>query len=395
MTPTSPPTPLFDNNLMSDPHGVYARLRQVSPVHRTTTPDGAPVWVVTRYQDVRAALTDPRLSLNKANARTVGRYQSSMPPELDAHLVNMDPPDHTRLRRLVVKAFTARHVENLRPRIQASTDELLNAVTEQPADLMRALANPLPMVVVCELLGIPAQDRRDFRRWTNTLLGSAPDAAVESRTAMREMHHYLVGVIAAKRARPTDDLLTAMIEARDERDSLSESELVAMAFLILFAGYDNAVNLIGNAILALLLHPEAMTAVRDGHTSVRAVLEETLRWNPPSTLGVRRFALEDLTIGGVDIPAGGRVWVSLISANRDGQFEEPDRFRPERTPAHLGFGHGIHHCLGAPLARLEGEIALTSLLKRFPDLRLAVPARHLAWTPSFHRRGLMELPVVW
>ncbi|MEV5777801.1 cytochrome P450 [Streptomyces antimycoticus] len=395
MSPTSPSTTLFDSDLMSDPHGVYDRLRQASPVHCTTTPDGAPVWVVTRYQDVRAALTEPRLSLNKANARTVGRYQSSLPPELDAHLLNMDPPDHTRLRRLVAKAFTARHVENLRLRIQASTDELLSAITDQPADLMQALANPLPMVVICELLGIPAQDRRDFRAWTNSLLGPAPDAAVESRTAMREMHRYLVGIIAAKRARPTDDLLTAMIEAHDERDSLSESELVAMAFLILFAGYDNTVNLIGNATLAMLLHPEVMAAVRDGHTPIRAVLEETLRWNSPFTLGVRRFALENLTIGGVDIPAGGRVWVSLISANRDGQFEEPDRFRPERTPAHVGFGHGIHYCLGAPLARLESEIALTSLLKRFPDLQLAVSPGNLAWAPSFHRRGLMGLPVVW
>ncbi|MFD9038797.1 cytochrome P450 family protein [Streptomyces bottropensis] len=394
MTP-APPTALFGDSLMFDPHTVYRHLRQESPVHCTTTPDGATVWVISRYQDVRAALTDARLSLNKANAHTTGQYQSSMPPELDAHLLNMDPPDHTRLRRLVAKAFTARHVETLRPRIQASVDGLLSAISDQPADLMQALANPLPMTVICELLGIPDQDRQDFRGWTNSLLAPAPGAAVESRAAMRDMHQYLGEIIAAKRSTPTDDLLSAMIEARDEHDSLSEPELVAMAFLTLFGGYDNAVNLIGNATLALLLHPDVLASVRDGHTPIRNVLEETLRWNPPFTLGVRRFALEDLAIGGVDIPAGARIWVSLISANRDDQFEEPDLFRPERTPAHLGFGHGIHYCLGAPLARLEGEIALSSLLRQFPALELAVPAQELSWTPSFHRRGLKELPVVW
>jgi len=394
--PAASPAVLFDGSLMADPHSAYARLREAGPVHRTTTPDGAPVWLVTRYDDVRAALADPRLSLDKANAHTTGRHQSSMPPELDAHLLNMDPPDHTRLRRLVAKAFTPRRIEGLRRQIQRHTDELLDAVTGRPTDLMRALANPLFMAVISELLGIPADARHDFRAWTNTLLASAPNAAMDSRTAMREMHRYLVGIIAAKRAEPTDDLLTAMIQARDAQDSLSEPELLAMAFLILFAGYDNTVNLIGNATLALLLHPEVMTAVRAGHTPIRAVLEETLRWNAPFTLGVRRFALEELTIGGTTIPTGSRVWVSLVSANRDGaHFEEPDRFHPERVPAHVGLGHGIHYCLGAPLARLEGEIALATLLRRFPALHLAVPADELAWEPSLHKRGLKELPVAW
>lgn len=393
---TTTPAALFTDRLMAAPHRVYAELREAGPVHRTTTPDEAPVWLVTRYQDVREALNDPRLSLNKENARTTGRYQSSMPPELDAHLLNMDPPDHTRLRRLVSKAFTPRRLDGLRDGIQAHTDALLDAVADRPADLMQALAYPLPMAVICELLGIPADARQDFRTWTNNLLSPQPDAAVDSRTAMREMHRFLVEVIAAKRARPTDDLLSAMIEARDERDSLTEPELLAMAFLILFAGYDNAVNLIGTTALALLLHPEHMQAVLDGSTPVQAVLEETMRWNAPFTLGVRRFALEDLEIGGVAIPAGARVWVSLISANRDGaQFDDPDTFDPARTPAHLGFGHGIHYCLGAPLARIEGEIALSSLLQRFPTLTLAVPADELEWVHSFHRRGLQRLPVTW
>ncbi|WP_227025761.1 cytochrome P450 family protein [Streptomyces fodineus] len=381
---------------MTDPYRTYARLREAGPVHHTTTPDGAPVWVVTRYEDVRAALTDPRLSLNKANAHTAGRYKSSMPPELDAHLLNTDPPDHTRLRRLVSKGFTARRVEGLRQGVQAHVDGLLDAIADRPADLMQALANPLPMMVICELLGIPTQDHSDFRTWTRSVRGSEEDSAVESRTAMRKMHQYLTGVIAAKRNEPTDDLLSDLIGARDEHDRLSEPELLAMAFLILYTGYTSAVNLIGNAALALLLHPEVMTSVRAGSTPIRAVLEETLRWNAPVTLGIRRFALADLAIGGVNIPAGSRVWVSLASAHRDpAQFSNPDRFQPERPAAHLDFGHGIHYCLGAPLARLEAEVALTRLLNRFPDLDLAVPADELEWLPSFHHRGLKTLPVTW
>ncbi|TLS46114.1 cytochrome P450 [Streptomyces montanus] len=386
---------LFDGDLLANPHIGYARLRRTAPVHRTTTPDGEPVWLVTRYTDVRTALADPRLSLNKANARTSGAYQSSMPPELDGHLLNMDPPDHARLRRLISKAFTARRIASLHDRIEAMTEDLLDAVSGPHVDLMEALANPLPMGVICELLGIPTDTRHDFRAWTNTLLSPAAGAATESRQAMRSMYRFLVKVIADKRSRPTDDLLSAMIEARDEHDSLTESELVSMAFLILFAGYDNAVHLIGNAILGLLLHPEQMSTVRDGSTPIRAVVEETLRWNPPFPLGVRRFALQDLTLGGVGIPAGGRVWVSLISANRDEQeFDAPDDFDPVRTQAHLAFGHGIHYCLGAPLARLEAEIAISNLIDRFPNIRLALPADDLGWWPSFHKRGLQTLPVV-
>jgi cytochrome P450 len=396
MTTAPSSASLFNDALMADPYRTYARLRKAGPVHHTTTPDGAPVWVVTRYEDVRAALTDPRLSLNKANAHTTGRYQSSMPPELDAHLLNTDPPDHTRLRRLVSKGFTARRVEGLRQGVQAHVDGLLDAIADRPADLMQALANPLPMMVICELLGIPPQDHSDFRTWTRSVRGSEEDSAVESRTAMRKMHQYLTGVIAAKRNEPTDDLLSDLIEARDEHDRLSEPELLAMAFLILYTGYTSAVNLIGNAALALLLHPEVMTSVRARSTPIRAVLEETLRWNAPVTLGIRRFALEDLAIGGVNIPAGSRVWVSLASAHRDpAQFSNPDRFQPERPPAHLDFGHGIHYCLGAPLARLEAEVALARLLNRFPDLDLAVPADELEWLPSFHHRGLKRLPVTW
>ncbi|MFF4409298.1 cytochrome P450 family protein [Streptoverticillium reticulum] len=387
---------LFGDETLAHPHRIYAQLRETGPVHRTTTPGGAPVWFVTRYQDVRAALADPRLSLDKANATTDSTYQSSMPSELDAHLLNMDPPDHTRLRRLVSKAFTPRRIEGLRELIQARTDELLDAAAGPPIDLMKTLAYPLPMAVICELLGIPADARHDFRAWTNTLVAPEADAAVASRAALKQMHQFLADIIAAKRAEPSDDFLSAMIEARDAHDRLTEPELIAMAFLTLYAGYDNAVNLIGTATLALLTHPEQMAAVRDGRIPIRAVLEEAMRWNSPFPLAVRRFALEELTIAGVRIPAGARVWLSLLSANRDSeQFTNPDTFDSTRTPAHLGYGHGIHYCLGAPLARLEAETALSAVLHRYPKLALAAAADQLTWVPSFQKRGLQALPVTW
>ncbi|MDX2592825.1 cytochrome P450 [Streptomyces sp. WI03-4A] len=385
---------LFDHTLMAAPTATYARLREAAAVHRTSTPDGQPLWVITRYSEARAALADARLSLNKANARISGAYQSSMPPELDAHLLNMDPPDHTRLRRLVGTGFTPRRIATLRDRIQVMANDLLAAEAGPYMDVMQVLATPIPMGVICELLGIPESDRQDFSAWTDTLLSPSPHSAGDSRTAMRQMHEFLSEVIEVKRAHPADDLLSALTQARDERERLNEQELLSLTFLILFAGYDNAVHLIGNAALGLLLHPHLMGQVRQRALPIRAVIEETLRWNPPFPLGVRRFALEDITIGGTVIPAGGRVWISIASANRDErQFSSPGIFAPDRPTAHLAFGHGIHYCLGAPLARLEAEIAIHSLLDHFPALQLAVPADDLLWLPTFHKRGLRNLPV--
>jgi cytochrome P450 len=387
---------LFSDELMSNPHEGFRALRTAAAVHQGLTPDGEPVWVITRYAEAHAALTDQRLSLNKANARTRGEYQSSMPPELDAHLLNMDAPNHTRLRRLVSKAFTPPRVDGLRSRIQQHVDELLDACQRPEFDLMSALAEPLPMTVICDLLGIPTADRRDFRSWTSSLMSPRPGAAAESRAAMQNMYRFLTGILEHKRLNPTDDLLSDLLASHDEHDRLTEAELVSLSFLLLFAGYDNAVHLIGNAVLGLLLQPELWKALERGALPPRLVVEETLRWNPPFPLAVRRFALQDLTIGGVSIPAGGRIWVALISANRDeAQFDSPDEFNPHRNTAHLSFGHGAHYCLGAPLARLEAEIALTTLVRRCPDLTFAVQPDELRWWPSFHKRGLQELPVRW
>ncbi|MEY9840571.1 cytochrome P450 [Streptacidiphilus sp. EB103A] len=383
--------------LLADPHAEYRRLRHEAPVTLTTTPDGAPVWLVTRYADVRAALADPRLSLDKRNAAGGGDHGASMPPELDAHLLNLDPPDHTRLRRLVAQVFTPRAIESLRPLVQRHTDILLDQFTGTSADLVEDLAAPLALAVICDVLGIDPDQRTDFRRWTDTLSSPAADAALTSRHALGSMHRFLVALIAAKRAEPADDLLSRMVEARDNQDRLSEPELVAMAFLLLFAGYDNAANLLGTTVLALLTHPRQLAALAAGSLPVDQVIEETLRWNTPSMLASRRFAREGCEIGGERIPAGDRVWLSLASANRDPeQFTGPQDFRADRAQGgHLSFGHGLHYCLGAALARMQAAVAVTTLVRRFPALGLACRPADLAWDASFRNRGLRVLPITW
>ncbi|MET9481258.1 cytochrome P450 [Streptomyces sp. NPDC006638] len=394
--PTTPPADLT-GELLADPYDVYARLRETAPVRRITGPDGMPAWIVTRYDDVRQALTDPRLSLDKRHALP-GNYRGfSLPPALDANLLNMDPPDHTRIRRFVVQAFTARRTERLREPIRRTAGELLDAMAPAGrADLVASYAAPLPIAVICELLGVPAEDRRDFREWTDALITPDPARPDGMKNAVRAMLGFFTGLIGRKRAEPDDDLLSALIAARDESDDrLSEDELVSLAFLILFAGYENVIQLIGTATLALLRDPDRLAALRAEPAAMPAAVEEFLRYDGPALTALRRFPVEDMTIGGVTVPAGETVLLSLASANRDPRrFPDPDRLDLDRdTAGQLALGHGIHYCLGAPLARLETEIALTALLERFPRLALDVPDDTLRWRPSTRARGLRELPV--
>ncbi|MFJ1747353.1 cytochrome P450 [Streptomyces sp. NPDC088116] len=390
------PLPL-DESFVAKPHASYAALRRTGPVHRAVSPDGDPLLLVTNYQEVRAAAMDRRMSVSKQHARTVAGHVNSLPAELDAHLLNSAPRAHARLRRLVSTAFTPRRAEGLRDAVQKSTDQLLDTIAcHDRADVVADLALPLSMSVICDLMGIPADNRPDFRRWTDTLLNAAPGGPPRSREAMREMHRYLTELIDSKRGAPADDdLLSALIAARDEGDRLSESELVAMAFLLLFGGYDNVASLMASTVLALLTHPDQLAAVRGGELTMDAVTEETLRWNSPAMLAVRRFATEDIRMGGTHVPAGERVWLSWASANRDSErFANPDTFDPCREDtAHLAFGHGSHYCPGAALARMENNIAVTSLIQRFPDLSLAGPAEEPRWTNSLRSRRLRELPV--
>ncbi|MFD7314787.1 cytochrome P450 [Streptomyces sp. NPDC059883] len=408
---------LYDptSELLADPYEVYARLRETAPVRRIVGPDGRPAWIVTRYEDVRTSLADPRLSLDKSRALPGGYRGFGLPPALDANLLNMDPPDHTRIRRFVARAFTTRRIEELRGPVRRTADELLDALEPGGrADLIASYAAPLPIVVICELLGVPARDRRDFREWTDALIAPDPARPERMREAIAAMLAFFTGLLAHKRAEPGEDLLSALIAVRDEGeeagdgtppgagasrgdggDRLSEDELMSLAFLILFAGYENTVQLIGNSVLALLQHPEQLAALRAEPGRTAAAVGEFARYEGPALLAIRRFAVEDLTIGGVAVPAGETVMLSLAAANRDPRrFTDPDRLDLDRdTAGQVALGHGIHYCLGAPLARLETEIALNALLERFPRPALDVPYEDLRWRPSTRARGLIELPV--
>jgi cytochrome P450 len=309
-------------------------------------------------------------------------------------MLNSDPPDHERLRRLVTKAFTARRIERLRPRIEEITTGLLDAIGDRrEIDLLDEFAFPLPITVICELLGMSTEGNDDFRRWSNLLLSNASREGVE--VAAREMGQALIDLVEAKRADPGDDLLSALVASRDADDRLSEGELVAMAFLLLVAGHETTVNLIGNGVLALINNPEQQAELRADRSLLPRAIEEFLRYQGPLNHATLRFTLAPAEIGGVTVPDGEFVVVSLSSANRDERrFGDPDHLDIHRDAGgHLGFGHGIHYCLGAPLARLEAEIAFTGLLDRFDRIELGVPAEELSWRQGNLIRGLERLPV--
>ena len=378
-----------------DPYSVHARLRAQRPVTPVIMPGGAPVWLITGYAEARAALADPRLSKHVPGWHP---EPDSIFASLDLHMLNSDPPDHERLRKLVNKAFTARRVERLRPRITAIAAGLLDDMSAQrdrpEVDLLASFAFPLPITVICELLGVPAADRDDFRTWSATIVSdtSAPEVFQAHATAMLR---YFTALLAAKRDEPRDDVLSALIAARDEGDSLSENELLSMAFLLLVAGHETTVNLIASGLLALLLNPAELARLRADPALIGGAVEELLRYVNPVNNATFRCATEPVEIGGVRISRGDPVLVALSGANRDpARFGDPDRLDLGRDGAgHLAFGHGIHYCLGAPLARLEAEIAFSGLLARFGSIRLAVPATSLRWRPSTLIHGLESLPV--
>jgi cytochrome P450 len=316
-------------------------------------------------------------------------------------MIGTDPPQHTRLRRLVSKAFTARRVEGLRPRVQEITDGLLDRITPRgSADLVAEFGLPLPITVIGELLGVPETDRDRFREWTDEMRDRPfdPGSDLALVTAARErMHGYLADLVAAKRARPADDLLTDLVEATDEGERLDTQELLAMTFLLLIAGYVTTVSLIGNGTLALLRHPEQLDRLRADLSLVPQAVEELLRFDGPVNPGLTRFALEDLEIGGVRIPRGDMVLLAIAAADRDPRrYPDPDRLDVGAVdPGHLAFGHGMHYCLGAPLARLEGQIAFTAMLTRLPGLALAAREDELRWIGGGVLRSLRELPVTF
>jgi cytochrome P450 len=398
MTAPFEPRPLGDR-YFQDPLGVFARMREASPVTPVITPEGQRAWLVTRYEDVRSALADPRLAKDWRKLRAPGFQPDPEVGFLMAHMLNADPPDHTRLRRLVQKAFTPGRVAALRPWIEQITAALLDemaaaADADGVVDLIPAFAFPLPMTVICELLGIPDGDRGKFKTWSQVILSSTATFE-EFRAAGAAMYGYFTALLVDKRAAPADDLLSALITARDSGDSLDEPELLAMIFLLLVAGHETTVNLIASGTLALLAHPAEFERLRAEPALLPGAVEELLRFANPLNHATDRYAPESFELAGVRIPAGETVLVVTSSANHDpNRFPEPDRLDLGRdTSGHLAFGHGIHYCVGAPLARLEGEIAFGSLLARFPSLSLAADPASLRWRPSSLIHGLETLPV--
>ncbi|NMH99405.1 cytochrome P450 family protein [Pseudonocardia acidicola] len=395
MTETAPAATagpeVFDGAFWADPHPAYARLRTEQPVCRLELPDG-PVWLITRYDDVRAAFTDPRLSKD---------WRYTLPPEARAGapasptpmMLLMDPPDHTRLRKLVSRSFTARRMAELRPRISEIAAGLLDALPAAgKVDLMADYASELPVQVICELLGVPAADRDDFSAWSRVMIDESP--AEDKIAASAKLAEYLSALIDRTRAEPDQALLSALVQVSDEDgDRLSQEELVGMAMLLLIAGHETTVNLIGNGVLGLLTHPDQLARLRERPELMPGAVEEFLRWDSPVSNAPVRFAAEDVEIAGVTIPQGSVVMLGLAAANRDGaRFPDADRLDVERDAGgHVAFGHGLHFCLGAQLARIEGEVAIGALLARFPDLSLAVDPAELVYRRSTLVRGLMSL----
>src|SRR5215203_870517 len=380
---------LFDPVFKADPYPTYARLRSSAPVHRATLPDGRGVWLITRYEDVLAVLKDERFVKNWRSALTP-EQRAEIPPipevmkPLSRNMLDTDPPDHERLRALVSKAFTPRLIERMRPRVQAIADGLLDAVQDRGGmDLIDDYAFPLPITVIAELLGVPAEDRNNFREWS--------DAAVSGNASQEYLEEILIPHMQAF----TDYLVSALVQAEEAGDKLSEDELLGMVFLLLVAGHETTVNLIGNGVLALLQHPDQLRKLKDDPSLIKPAVEELLRYDGPVETSTERFAREDVDMGRTVIPRGEMVLVVLAAADHDPErFSDPDNLDITRTDnRHLAFGKGIHHCLGAPLARMEGQIAISTLLRRMPKLRLKESPQSLSWRSGMVLRGLQGLPV--
>lgn len=391
-----------DATFKANPFPFYAQLRTESPVFPVTLPTKQRAWLVTRYDDVLDVLKDERFAKNRRNAMSPAQlkkapWMPSMFKPLEQNMLDSDSPDHTRLRALVHKAFTARMIERMRDQIQALTNELLDGVESKGSmDVIADFALPLPLTMIGRILGIPAADNQKFHRWTQVVVSAGTNRNLVALipTLIRFMG-YLKRSIRERRAHPKNDLITALVQAKDGNDQLSEDEILAMIFLLLVAGHETTVNLIGSGVLALLEHPDQLRKLRHEPEIIKSAVEELLRFVCPVEMATERYAREDITIAGTTIPSGELVLAVIGSANRDAKyFANSDLLDITRmNNKHLAFGQGVHYCLGAPLARLEGQIAIGALVQRMPNLQLSVAPDQLRWRGAFVLRGLEALPV--
>ena len=367
------------------------------PVFRAELPDGRIAWLVTGYDNVRLVLVDQRFS--RALAVAPGQARPGFEMFAAGSINGTDPPEHTRLRKLVASAFTARRVEALRPRVTSIVNQLIDAMARrpQPTDLVAGFSLPLPAQVICEMLGVPAADTGQFHAWSDTIMGDWQRDSDEIMTALAELYGYFGALIEIKRARPADDLISGLIAARDDADRLSEQELTVMCCTLLIGGHETTANQINLSLLLLFDHPGQVAKLRADPGLIPAAVEELLRYVRLGSLPPARVTTEDVQLGGVTIPAGEQVMPLFGTANRDPSvFTDPGRFDVTRDAAsHLTFGAGVHHCLGAQLARVELQEAFRGLVGRLPGLRLAVPAGDLEFKPGMAIHSLRELPVRW
>jgi len=374
-----------------------ARLRN-KPVVKVEMPDGSTGWLVSGYNEVRQMLVDQHFS--RARAVAPGRALQGTEVFAAGSINGMDPPEHTRIRRLVARAFTARRVEAMRPRVASIVGELIDGLLDQPqpADFVARFSLPLPVRVICEMLGIPAEDMEQFHAWSDVILGDWQQDSDEIMTALVDLYGYFAGLIEVKRARPADDLMTALIAARDDADRLSEEELTTLGCTLLIGGHETTANQINLSLLLLLDNPSELEKLRADSGLIPGAVEELMRYvRLGGGLPPARMTTEDVELGGLTIPAGEVVLPLFATANRDPSvFSDPDRFDVSRGPAsHMAFGAGVHHCLGAQLARLELQEAFRGLLARVPGIRLAGPATELRFKQGMAIHSLQELPVRW
>jgi cytochrome P450 len=377
----------------------FAELRRDRPTIRIQMAYGEPAWLVSRYEDVKTVLGDPRFSRELAAHRDEPRSRPRQ-GEPDT-ILSFDPPEHSRLRRLVMKAFTIRRIEQLRPWVQGLADELVDRMLEHgsPADLVDGFALPLPVTVICELLGVPYEDRDDFRLWSDAFLSTSRFTPEQVEEYAGRLRGYMAGLVAQRRAEPREDMITALVAARDEEDRLSEAELLSLLEAILVAGHETTASQIPNFVYTLLTHPDQLALLRSDLDLVPRAVEELMRFVPLGAGGgIARYAREDVELSGVLVRAGEAVTVSLPSANRDESvFPAAERLDLAREGAsHVGFGHGPHHCLGAPLARMELQVALRTLLERLPGLRLDDPTGEgVVWKAGLSTRSPEHMSVAW
>ncbi|WP_214482193.1 cytochrome P450 [Bacillus sp. SM2101] len=396
---------LYSKEYQLNPYPTLSYFREHDPIHEFMFKYGkreVRSWLVTRYDDILTLFKDERITKNIQNLMSKEEIkQKSKIKEIDYIINNMlskDPPDHTRLRSLVHKVFTPRMIERLRTRIEDISENLLdNLELNSDVELMEDYAVPLPIIIISEMMGIPVEDRNKFRKWSNAItdVSNGTEEIEKLNSSIQEFVNYLEKIIEERKKSPKDDVISGLVMAKEEGEKLSKNELLSMLFLLIVAGHETTVNLIGNGMLALLQNPEQLAKLREHPENMKTAIEELLRYTNPVELATSRYALEDFIFQGKEIKKGDMIFLGLAAANRDPKyFNDPEKLDITRKEnKHLAFGHGIHFCLGAPLARLEANIAINALINRFPNIKLNVSEEDIQWRHSEILRGLVQLPI--